>query len=128
MTINLREDRRPLGILTWVAYLRDGTTITEFDGDQPQKSVDCLADRDVAQLHLVPVDGSTRNYVRIDAQPGEVIKKKWIRTYRLAVDGGSEDAPAELPVIDAFMLISEKRVWHYVFSDGVTLITTSEEP
>jgi hypothetical protein len=129
MTINLSSERKPLGTLTWVAILRDGAIIAEFDDDQPQKSFDCLAGLDVAEVQLIPIDGATRGVHVLRAAPGEEIKKKWIRTFTMMMDSPDEtQSQIEHPVIDAYILISDKPVWHYTFHDGATLITTSEEP
>jgi len=118
--------RQTLGAYEWVAKLRDGRIIHEFSGDT-QKSADCLANLDVAELHLVPVcDGVI--YTVIRACSDETIQKKWIRTFTTDITTGHS---GEHPVIDAFTLVSNRQVNHYVFWHAdkmILLITSSTEP
>lgn len=134
MTIHITEDHRPLGHSTWVAVFRDGTVLYEFapigeDGmAAPQVSFDRVAERDdVHEVHLVPfAQGDVRSYVKIAVQPGEKVKKKWIRTFVMQSDDPS--IQGEQAVIDAFVLVTDKPVNHFMFANGAMLITTEDEP
>lgn len=120
--ITLTEKRRPLGAYTWLAILRDGTNIHEFWDDEPQKSVDGLLGLDVAELHLIAVP-DTHRHIIIQAQADETIKKHWTRTFVLNLD--DPKGQQEQPIIDAFILESERPVKHLVFANGVMLVTTA---
>ena len=134
MTIHITEDRRPIGHSTWVAVFRDGSVLFEFAPANeagefpPQVSFDRVAERDdVAEVHLVPfMQGDVRSYVKIAVQPGERVEKKWIRTFTMQSDDPS--VKGEHPVIDAFALISDKPIRHFMFANGAMLITTEDEP
>ena len=135
MTIDLSEDRRPLGNVTWLALFRDGTVLYEFgSADEagnlpPQVSFDRVAERaDVAEVHLVPfLPDTRRGYVKIVVQPGERVVKKWVRTHIMLSDDPT--VRNELPIIDAFSLISEKKVNFYWYaSNDMMIITTHDEP
>ncbi len=129
--INITDERKPLGYYTWVALLRDRSELFEFGTDEsgndaPQVSFDRVAERDdVAHVHLIPYM-KDRSHIRIDLQPGERVAKKWIRTIKMLADDPS--VQHELPVIDAFVLLSDKPVHHFAFPDGSILITTNPEP
>ncbi len=129
MTIQITEDRRPLGHATWVAVFRDGSSLFEFGPDNaPQVSFDRVAERDdVAEVHLIPfMQGDVRSYIKINVQPGERVEKKWIRTF--TVNSDDPNVQGEHPVIDAFTLVSDKPIRHFMFANGSMLITTEEEP
>jgi hypothetical protein len=132
MAMTITPENRPMGYYTWVAVLRNGTTIHEFDDNgDPQKSVDLLVGLDVSEFHLIPfIPDQPRSYIRLDVAPGQRVVKKWIRSFQHGLDRAQDSQ--ELPVIDAFALIDDSGyddpVWHYCFPDGSLLVTTKSEP
>ena len=121
--ITCTDNRQPLGIYTWVAILRDGTQINEFNDEEPQKSFDVLSGLDVSSVHLCPARG-VGVYTRILVGPGEYVTKKWIRTFTMNLDSGEQ---VEQPIIDAYTLHSNKPVNHFTSANGATRITTDED-
>lgn len=123
-TITINNERRPLGIYTWVATLRDGAQLIEFETGQGQLSFDIVACRDdVTEVTLIPIkDGHP--HITIDIRPGERVEKKWIRTFQVNLDTHEQ---SEFEVVDAFRLISNKIINHF-FVDGVMIVTTRDEP
>jgi hypothetical protein len=125
-TVTIDADRRPLGYYTWVATFRDGTRLIEFETDCPQLSFDRVTERnDLIEVCLIPyIPGDPRSHIRIQVAPGERVEKVWTRTFTKDLDSGEE---LEGDVIDTFVLISNKPVYHYCFHDGSMIITTNRE-
>ena len=123
MTITISEDNRPLGQYTWVALLRDGTTIEECGNPDARLPFDVLHGKDVHQVHLVPFQDQDLMYIMITCQPGEYVKKVFTRTFQANLDTGDL---IEQPVIDSFVLMSEQPIKHFIYPDRSMLITTGE--
>lgn len=124
-TVTIDAHRRPRGAYTWVASCRDGTQLIEWETGCAEVSFDRVAERDdVAQVDLIPI---TDGYMRIClvVQPGEHVAKKWVRTYSIDIDTHEQ---TEAPVIDTFVLLSDKPVYHHCHQPGVMVITTNPEP
>jgi hypothetical protein len=129
--MTITPENRPMGYYTWVAVLRNGTAIHEFEeSGEPQKSVDLLKGLDVSEFHLIPfIPDQPRSYIRLDVAPDQTIVKKWIRSFQHGMDRPQDSM--ELPVMDAFGLADSEgvvAVWHYCFPDGSMLVTTKPEP
>lgn len=126
-TITIDETRQPLGAYTWVATLRDGTQLIEWETDKPQLSFDIVACRDdVAEVAII----YCHKYIlgtamRIVVQPGERVTKKWIRTFHLNLDTQEQ---SEYPVVDTAQLITDKPIYHHCMPDGMIVVTTNPEP
>lgn len=103
---------------TWLAVLRDGTQIAEFSG-QNRISVEILQDIDVAELHLLPNNGTAVRII-VRARPGERIEKKWICGVSFDMETGDY---IELPVVESFTLISSLPVNHF-FLNNELIVTT----